>query len=139
MSASSKFDFSSGSPDRPIYASGHRGSYDATLLDRSGSFREDMETPLLSSLPNMTRSGSCATKTEVASFFQCLHFDPKSMVVEHKLNRPPEFKRFASAAVGLPLDDSLPTSSKSKQLSSPSLEDLRRLKSGARECLTKAR
>ncbi|KAK6120390.1 hypothetical protein DH2020_045870 [Rehmannia glutinosa] len=138
MSASSKFDLSSGSPDRPLYASGHRGSYGASSLDRSGSFRENTENPLLSSLPNMTRSSSSVTQGDVLNFFQCVRIDPKSMVVEHKLNRPPEFKRLASAAVGIPLEDSLPASSKGKQLS-PSLEDLRRLKSGVRESGTKAR
>ncbi|KAI3443604.1 hypothetical protein Pfo_000269 [Paulownia fortunei] len=139
MSASSKFDLSSGSPDRPLYASGHRGSYGASSLDRSGSFRENVENPLLSSLPNMTRSSSSVTQGDVLNFFQCVRIDPKSMVVEHKLNRPAEFKRLASAAVGIPQEDSLPASSKSKQLSSPSLEDLRRLKSGVRESGTKAR
>ncbi|KAL6558623.1 hypothetical protein OROMI_018973 [Orobanche minor] len=139
MSASSKFDLSSGSPDRPLYVSGHRGSYGVPSLDRSGSFRETMENPLLSSLPNMTRISSSATQGDVLNFFQCVRIDPKSMVVEHKLNRPAEFKRLASAAVGIPLEDFLPTSSKGKQLSSPSLEDLRRLKSGVRESGTKAR
>ncbi|KAL0346720.1 UNVERIFIED_CONTAM: hypothetical protein Scaly_1688000 [Sesamum calycinum] len=85
----------------------------------------------------MTRNGSSVTHGDVLNFFQCVRIDPKSMVVEHKLNRPAEFKRLASAAVGNPLEDSMPASSKSKQLSS--LEDLRRLKSGVRESGTKAR
>ncbi|CAA0821409.1 Unknown protein [Striga hermonthica] len=139
MSASSKFDLSSGSPDRPLYASGNRGSYGTPSMDRSGSFRENTENPLLSSLPNMTRTSSSVTQGDVLNFFQCVRIDPKSMVVEHKLNRPAEFKRIASAAVGIPLEDSLPASAKGKQLSTPSLEDLRRLKSGVRESGTKAR
>ncbi|GER34365.1 hypothetical protein STAS_10566 [Striga asiatica] len=139
MSASSKFDLSSGSPDRPLYVSGNRGSYGTPSLDRSGSFRENMENSLLSSLPNMTRISSSVTQGDVVNFFQCVRIDPKSMVVEHKLNRPAEFKRLASAAVGIPLEDSRPASSKGKQLSTPSLEDLRRLKSGVRESGTKAR
>lgn len=139
MSASSKFDLSSGSPDRPLYASGHRASYGAASLDRSGSFRENIENPLLSSLPNMTRSNSSATPGDVLNFLNCVRVDPKSMVVEHKLNRPAEFKRLASAAVGMPLEDSLTTSSKSKHLTSPSLDDLRRLKTGVLKSGTKAR
>ncbi|KAL2533282.1 hypothetical protein Adt_06633 [Abeliophyllum distichum] len=125
--------------DRPLYASGHRRSYGPASFDRLGSFRENMENPLLSSLPNMTRSSSNATQGDVVNYFQCVRFDPKSMVVEHKLNRAVEFKRLASAAVGIPMEDSLPASSKSKSLPPPSLEDLRRLKSGVRECSTKAR
>ncbi|KAL3642899.1 hypothetical protein CASFOL_013714 [Castilleja foliolosa] len=139
MSVSSKFDLSSGSLDRPLYASGHRGSYGAPSVDRSVGFREIMENPLLSSLPNMTRTSSSVTQGDVLNFFQCVRIDPKTMVVEHKLNRPAEFKRLASSAVGMPLEDTLPTSSKGKQLSTPSLEDLRRLKSGVRESGTKAR
>ncbi|KAL1531346.1 hypothetical protein AAHA92_34033 [Salvia divinorum] len=139
MSASSKFYISSSSLDRPLYASGHRGSYGAASLDRSGSFRENLENPLLSSLPNMTRSNSSVTQNDVLNFFHCVRVDPKSMVVDHKLNRPADFKRLASSAVGMPLEDSIPTSSKSKQLTSPSLDDLRRLKSGLRESGTKAR
>ncbi|XP_057766538.1 uncharacterized protein LOC130986986 isoform X2 [Salvia miltiorrhiza] len=139
MSASSKFDLSSSSPDRPLYTSGHRGSYGAASLDRSGSFRENLENPLLSSLPNMTRSNSSVTQNDVLNFFHCVRVDPKSMVVDHKLNRPADFKRLASAAVGMPLEDSLPASSKNKHLTSPSLDDLRRLKSGVRESGTKAR
>ncbi|KAL0333744.1 UNVERIFIED_CONTAM: hypothetical protein Sangu_1530600 [Sesamum angustifolium] len=138
MSASGHLDLSSRSPDRPLCASRHRGSYRPLSLDRSGSFRENMENPLLSSLPNMSRSSSSVTQGDVCNFFQCLRFDPKSMVVEHKLNTPREFKRLASAAIGIPLEDSLPASSKSKQ-ASPSLDDLRRLKSGLRESGTKAR
>ncbi|KAL8456756.1 hypothetical protein ACS0TY_034018 [Phlomoides rotata] len=123
MSASSKYDLSSGSPDRPLYTSVPRGSYGTSSLDRSGSFRESMENPLLSSLPNMTRSNSSVTQGDVLNFFQCVRVDPKTMVVDHKLNRPAEFKRLASAAAGIP----------------HSLEDLRRLKSGVRESGTKAR
>ncbi|KAL1547797.1 hypothetical protein AAHA92_16109 [Salvia divinorum] len=138
MSASRKFDISS-SPDRPLYASGHRGSFGTASLDRSGSFRENLENPLLSSLPSMTRSNASVTQNDVVNFFHCVRVDPKSMVVDHKLNRPADFKRLASAAVGMPLEDSLPASSKSKHLTSPALDDLRRLKSGVRESGTKAR
>ncbi|XP_042055505.1 uncharacterized protein LOC121800028 isoform X1 [Salvia splendens] len=138
MSASRKFDISS-SPDRPLYASGHRGSFGTASLDRSGSFRENLENPLLSSLPSMTRSNASVTQNDVVNFFHCVRVDPKSMVVDHKLNRPADFKRLASAAVGMPLEDFLPSSSKSKHLTSPALDDLRRLKSGVRESGTKAR
>ncbi|XP_022863631.1 uncharacterized protein LOC111383723 isoform X3 [Olea europaea var. sylvestris] len=138
MSASSKFDLSSGSPDRPLYSSGRRGSY-ATALDRSGSFRENMENQILSTLPNMTRSSSSVTHGDVMTFFQCVRFDPKSMVVDHKLNRPVAFKRLATAAVGIPLEDPLPGSSNSKPPPSPSSDDLRRLRAGVREGGSKAR
>ncbi|KAJ8568740.1 hypothetical protein K7X08_030962 [Anisodus acutangulus] len=115
MSASSRFDLSSSSLDRPLYlyASGQRGSYASASLDRSASFRENMENPILSSLPNMTR--------------------------KHKLNRHSDFKRLPGLALGMPVEDSPVVSSKGKPFSSPFPEEARRLKAGLRESCTKAR
>lgn len=138
MSASSKFDLSSGSPDRPLYTSGQRGSYATASLDRSGSFRENTELPILPAIPNMTRGSSAATQ-DVMSFFQCLRFDPKSMVTDHKLNRPVDFKRLASVSLGIPLEDPSSVPAKGKPLSSPSPEEFRRLKASVREGCSKAR
>ncbi|KAM3270326.1 putative protein isoform X1 [Capsicum chacoense] len=140
MSAASKFDLSSSSPDRPLHASGQRGSYAPTAsLDRSGSFRENMENPILSSLPNMTRSTSTITRTDAVNFFQCLRFDPKAMVTDHKLNRIIDFKQLTSLALGVPVEDSSLVSSKGKLFPSPSAEEARRLKTGLRESCSKAR
>ncbi|CAN4096749.1 unnamed protein product [Withania somnifera] len=140
MSASSKFDPSSSSPDRPLYASAQRGSYAHTAsLDRSGSFRENMENPILSSLPNMTRSTLTVTRTDAVNFFQCLRFDPKAMVTDHKLNRVIDFKRLTSLTLGVPVEDSPLVSSKGKLFPSPSVEEARRLKTGLRESCTKSR
>ncbi|KAA8523278.1 hypothetical protein F0562_009701 [Nyssa sinensis] len=133
MAASSKFDLSSASPDRPLYT--QRASYAAATLDRSGSFRENMENPILSALPSMSRSSSTVTQGEVTNFLQCLRFDPKSMATDHKRG---DFKQLSSAALGLPPDDSPSGSSKGK-LPSPSPEELKRLKAGLRESLMKAR
>nr|GLL47722.1 uncharacterized protein LOC109186567 [Ipomoea trifida] len=71
MSASNKYDLTSSSPDRPLYGSAQRGSYGAS----------NMENPILSSLPNMTRSSSGATQGDVVKFFQCLRIDPKAMAL----------------------------------------------------------
>nr|GMD11979.1 uncharacterized protein LOC109186567 [Ipomoea batatas] len=128
MSASNKYDLTSSSPDRPLYGSAQRGSYGAS----------NMENPILSSLPNMTRSSSGATQGDVVKFFQCLRIDPKAMVTEHKLKQI-DFKRLTSLALGVPLDDSPSVSSKGKTLSSSSPEDVRRLKLGLRESCSRAR
>ncbi|XP_071911147.1 uncharacterized protein [Coffea arabica] len=138
MSASSKFDLSSNSPDRPLYTSGQRGSYSAASLDRSGSFRENTEMPILPAIPNMSRGSSAATQ-DVMSFFQCLRFDPKSMVTTLKLNRPVDFKRLASVSFGIPLEDPSSAPAKGKPVSSPSPEEFRRLKTSVREGCRKAR
>lgn len=135
MATSSKFDISSSSPDRTLYAP--RGSYTAGSLDRSGSFRENMENPILSSLPSMSRSSSAVSQGDVRSFLQCLRFDPKQMAADPKFNRPVDFKRLTSVAFGIPVDDSPSASSKVKP--TPSLEELKRLKAGLRESSSKAR
>lgn len=138
MSASSKFDLSSGSPDRPLYGIGKRGSSAAASLDRPGSFRENMENPILSSLPSMSRTTSTATQGDVTDFLQCLRFDPKVVAADHKSNRQGDFKRLVSVAFGIPPDESPSGSSKGK-LPSPSLEELKRLKASLRESIIKAR
>ncbi|CAN4099517.1 unnamed protein product [Withania somnifera] len=139
MSASNRFDLSSSSPDRPLYASGQRGSYASASLDRSANFRHNMENPILSYLPNTARSTSTITQKDVTNFFRCLRFDPKAMVTEHKLNRHSDFKRLTGLALGMPVEDCPVVSSKGKPSSSPFPEEARRLKAGLRESCTKAR
>ncbi|KAI9112624.1 hypothetical protein K1719_016547 [Acacia pycnantha] len=137
MATSSKFDISSSSPDRPLYA-GQRGSQIAASLDRSGSFRESMENPILSSLPNMSRSSSSATQGDVTSFFKHLRFDPKLVAAEHKSNRQVDLKR-VNVALGLPPDESSPSSSKAKLVPTPVPEEIKRVKAGLCESSVKAR
>ncbi|XP_057968447.1 uncharacterized protein LOC131157978 [Malania oleifera] len=139
MAASSKFDLSSGSPDRPLYASGQRGPFAAASLDRSGSFRESMDNPILSALPSMSRSSSSVVQGDVTNFFQYLRFDPKLMAADHKVHRPGDLKRHISSALGVSPDDSPSTSSKGKLLPSPVPEELKRAKAGLRDSSNKAR
>ncbi|XP_027359948.1 uncharacterized protein LOC113868500 isoform X2 [Abrus precatorius] len=127
MATSTKFDISSTSPDRPSHT-GQRGSHITSSIDRSGSFRENMENPILSSLPNMSRSSSSATQGDVVSFFNCMRFDLK--VPEHKSNRQTDYKRHVSTALGISPDESPSSSAKGKQLSSPVPEDIKRLRDG---------
>ncbi|KAM0969853.1 hypothetical protein FF1_018056 [Malus domestica] len=139
MATSSKFDLSSGSPDRPLYTSGQRGSHIATALDRSGSFRESIENPILSSLPNMSRSTSAITQGDVTNFFQCLRFDQKLVAPEHKSGRQGDLKRFVSVALNVSPDESPSASVKGKLLPSPIPEEIKRVKAGLRESSIKAR
>ena len=140
MATSSKFDLPSGSPDKPLYTSGQRGSHIVAQLDRAGSFRESMENPILSSLPNMSRSSSTVTQGgDVLNFFQCMRFDPKVLVADHKSTRQMDFKRHVSFAVGISPDDSPSASSKGKLLPSPLTDEIKRVKAGLRESNVKAR
>lgn len=138
MATSSKFDPSSSSPDRPLHP-GQRGSHIAASLDRSGSFRESVENPILSTLPNMLRSSSPATRGDVDSFFNYVHFDPKSLTLEHKSNRQMDYKRHINTALGISPDESPSSSSKGKLLPSPVPEDMKRVKDVLGGNIVKAR
>ncbi|KAK9055590.1 hypothetical protein SSX86_026674 [Deinandra increscens subsp. villosa] len=137
MASSGKFDLSSASPDRPLYNSAQRMSYSGASLDRSSSFCDNMENPILSSLPSMSRSTSTVTHVDVTNFFQCLRFDPKSMAVEHKFNRHGDFRRLASAVLGSP--DESPSNLLKGRMPKSSPDDLKRLKAGLRDSSIKAR
>ncbi|XP_038991544.1 uncharacterized protein LOC120114832 isoform X1 [Hibiscus syriacus] len=139
MATSSKFDMSSGSPDRPLYTSGQRGAHLAAQLDRSGSFRETMENQIQSSLSRMSRSTSLVAQGDVSNFFQCLCFDPKVVAAEHKPSRQGNFKRHIKIALGISPDDSPTPLSKGKLLPSPIPEEIKRVKAGLRDCTVKAR
>ncbi|PON39417.1 serine/arginine repetitive matrix protein [Parasponia andersonii] len=138
MATSGKFDIS-GSPDRPLYISGQRGSHIAPPLDRSGSFRDSVENPILSSLPNMSRSSSTVPQGDLLNFFHCLRFDPKAVAADHKSLRQVDFKRHVNVALGISPDESPSGSTKGKTLSSPSPEEIKRVKAGLRESIIKAR
>ncbi|CAJ1975779.1 unnamed protein product [Sphenostylis stenocarpa] len=138
MATSTKFDISSSSPDRQLY-SGQRGSHIAPSLDRSGSFRESMENPILSSLPSMSRSSSAATQGDVVSFFNCVRFNLKLVAPEHKSNRQTDYKRLVSAALGISSDESPSSSAKGKQLSSLAPEDIKRLRDSLHASFRRAR
>ncbi|OVA08397.1 hypothetical protein BVC80_209g129 [Macleaya cordata] len=137
MSASSKFDLSSGSPDRPTFPSGQRGVYTAASLDRSGSFREGMENRIQSSRPNMSRSGSALSQGDVTNFFHSLPLDNKLMAAGHKLPRQVEVNRMITASLGISPDDSLSGSSTTKLLPA-SLEGIKRVKDSIHDGVTRA-
>lgn len=139
MVMSSKFEFTSNSPDRPLHSSGQRGAHMAVPLDRSGSFRESLENPNLSTLPNMSRSASAVSQGDVLNFLQCLHFGRKLVATDEKSNRQGDFSRQLQLALSMSPDDSPSSSSKGKLPSSVMPEEIKRMKVSLRECSIKAR
>ncbi|XP_031380403.1 uncharacterized protein LOC116195384 [Punica granatum] len=137
MASSSKFDLSSGSPDRPLYNGAQRGPHAASPMDRSGSFRESMETSVSSSLPAVSRNSSVVAQTDVLNFFQC-SFDSKLLALDYKSNRQVDLRRSVAVALGFP-PDSPSNISRAKLLAPPSQEEIKRVKLGLRECSGKAR
>ncbi|XVE97949.1 hypothetical protein REPUB_Repub03eG0062900 [Reevesia pubescens] len=139
MATSSKFDLSSGSPDRPLYTSGQRGAHLAAQLDRSGSFRETMENQILSSLPSMSRSSCVVAQGDVSNFFQCLSFDPKVVAADYKSSCQGDFRWHVNVALGISTDESPAPLSKGKLLPSPIPEEIKRVKADLHDCSVKAR
>lgn len=137
MVMSSKFEFTSGSPDRPLHSSGQRGAHMAVPLDRSGSFREIVENPNLSTLPNMSRSASAVSQGDVLNFLQC--FGRKLVATDEKSNRQGDFSRQLHLALSMSPDDSPSSSSKSKLPSSVMPEEIKLMKASLRDCSIKAR
>lgn len=139
MAASSKFDLSSGSPDKLAYSSVPRGVYTSASLDRSGSFREGMDNRILSALPSMSRSGSTVSQGDLMSFFHGLPLNTKLMASDHKIPRQGEVKRVIAAAFGISPADSPSVSLNGKLVPASSLEDLKRVRTNLHESSNRAR
>ncbi|PWA69821.1 hypothetical protein CTI12_AA281010 [Artemisia annua] len=125
-STSNKFDMSSSSPKKPLYANGNgqRGSRVAGSMNRSASFRDKSENPVLSSPPSMSRNTSTPKQGDVTDFLQCLRVDPQAMSSEYKFNRHGDFKKLANDALNSP---------------NASPDDLKKLKAALRESTIKGR
>ncbi|GJR04868.1 hypothetical protein Tco_0527852 [Tanacetum coccineum] len=116
---------SSSSQKKPLHANGNgqRGSHVGGSLNRSASFRDKTENPILSSLPSMSRNTSTPKQEDVTKFLQCSRVDPKAMVSEYKFNRHGDFKKLANDALA----------------PNASPDHLKKLKAGLRESVTKGR
>lgn len=106
-------------------------------MDKSGSFRESMDTSGASSLPAVLRKSAIA-QTNVLNFFHCLQFDSKLLALDHKSNCQGDLKRSVAVALGFS-PDSPANVLKGKLVALPSLEELKRVKLGLREYSGKAR
>nr|GEX45849.1 hypothetical protein [Tanacetum cinerariifolium] len=90
-------------------------------MNRSASFRDKTENPILSSLPSMSRNTSTPKQEDVTNFLQCSRVDPKAMASEYKFNRHGDFKKLANNALA----------------PNASPDDPKKLKARLRESITK--
>lgn len=132
MAASRKFDISA-SPDRPPYTSGLRVMYGGTSLDRSTSFRESMENPVLS------RSSLRVTQGDIQRFFQSLYFDPEVVGPENKFQQLVELRKAVNIILATSQDNSASGSIRGRLISSSSHEDLKKTKAVLQESSNEAR
>ena len=138
MATSIKFDLSASS-DRPPSPSDPRGLYGGISLDRSGSFRESMDSPILSSLPSMSRSSFRVTHRDIQGFFECLHFDPESVGSCNRFQLSGEIKRITNDVLGNLHDGSASGSLKGRLQSSLSHEELKKTKAALQDGCDEAR
>lgn len=135
MSGISKYDMPSGSPDGSGYMNAQRGAY---ALEKSGNFREGVESRIVSSLPGTSRPGSGLSQADPSSMFQSLLSDLKPAGLEQKFPRAGEIKRSLNNILGVSSEDSIPATA-GMTLTLSAREEIRRMKSSLSECSMKAR
>ncbi|XP_073003559.1 uncharacterized protein [Typha latifolia] len=112
------------------YPNGQRGAYSASSLERSGSFRENLENRVMVSGPGSSRNTT--TPLEIPSLPQYLTLEPFSMG-EQKYPRLGELRRILGVTVE---DHSF--GSQAKPLPTISSEDLKRFRASLLESSTRA-
>ncbi|XP_010920810.2 LOW QUALITY PROTEIN: uncharacterized protein [Elaeis guineensis] len=137
MSATSKFDLSSSSPDGPTYMNGQRGPYAAASMERVGSFREGMDSRISSSLSSMSRSGLVSSQADTITSLHSLLVDLKTS--DQKFPRTGDFEIAVGSIIGIPTEESLPATFSMRHLTSSSVEEIKRVKSNLHEGIIKAR
>ncbi|PIA64249.1 hypothetical protein AQUCO_00100022v1 [Aquilegia coerulea] len=137
MAANSKSDLPSCSPDRLTYPAGHRGAYASASLP--GSYRESLESRILSSLPNMSRTSTTLSRGDVLNFFHGLPYDSKPLATGHKLSRQGDLNRVMTATVGFSAGDLSSGSLNTKHLVASSFDELKRVKTSLHDKSVKAR
>ncbi|XP_010912280.1 uncharacterized protein [Elaeis guineensis] len=114
------------------YPSGQRGTYSASNLERSGSFRESLENRIMVSGTGTSRNA--APSMEIPPVSQYLTLEPISMS-EQKYSRSGELRR----VLGLTVEEHSFGSVQSKPLPPIASEELKRFKASVLESSTRAR
>ncbi|KAG6480452.1 hypothetical protein ZIOFF_063952 [Zingiber officinale] len=131
-STSSSMDGSHGTNFPPAYQNGQRGTHLPPGLERSGSFRENMENRSLFAGPGTLRNA--ASSSEVPTVSQYLPLDTFSWG-EQRFSRTGEIRR----VLGVTVEDHTFGSAQSKPVPPIAPEDLRRLKGSVYESSNRAR
>ncbi|WOL02283.1 hypothetical protein Cni_G11002 [Canna indica] len=114
------------------YHNGQRGAYTGPGLERSGSFRENLENRNVLAGPGTSRN--IASSSEIPPLSQYLSFEPFSMN-EQKYSRSGELRR----VLGVTVEEHSFGSAQSKPFPPIASEDLKRFKASIFESSTKAR
>lgn len=123
-----------GSSLTAAFCNGQRGSYSGASLERSGSFRESIDSRVLSSGVGGNKTISPVTSAETPSPSQVLILDFLSLG-DQKYPRAGELRR----VIGVSLEDHSFGVVQSKPLTPAAAEELKRFKASVSETTSKAR
>ncbi|CAA7405370.1 unnamed protein product [Spirodela intermedia] len=123
-----------GSSLTAAFCNGQRGSYSGASLERSGSFRESIDSRVLSSGAGGNRTTSPVTAAEIPSPSQFLILDFLSLG-DQKYSRAGELRR----VIGVSPEDHSFGIVQSKPLTPAAAEELKRFKASVSETTSKAR
>lgn len=136
---STRFELTSNSPESSVltssYPNGQRASYTGPSLDRSGSFRENIENRTLTSGSTTSRGTSLV---EMPPLAQSLVLEQFSLG-EQKFTRLAELRRVLGLPLGTTSEDLSVGPVHSKPPFPVSAEELRRFKASVLDTSTKAR
>ncbi|XP_064995027.1 uncharacterized protein LOC103976520 isoform X7 [Musa acuminata AAA Group] len=136
MSGNMRAESASSSLDGPNFAAsyhnGQRGTYSGSGLERSGSFRESLESRILVTGPSTSRN--TASSAEIPHLLQYLSLEHFSMS-EQKYSRSGELRR----VLGVTVEEHSFGSVQSKLLPPIASEDLKRFRASIFESSTRAR
>lgn len=138
MAGSTRFELASGSEATGFpanYPNGQRGSYAGANLDRSGSFRDGIESQLLGSGPGSSR-GNTPLSAEVPHLSQFLSLEMITMGGQ-KFTRSGELRRVLGVSLGSTSEDHFGAAhTKAPPIAS---EELKRFKASVLDSSSKAR
>ncbi|GKU91541.1 hypothetical protein SLEP1_g5403 [Rubroshorea leprosula] len=135
MAGNVRFDSSSATPEEyPFgnYQNGQRGNYPGSSLDRSGSFRESVESCMFNSITNMSR-GNATSMADVPP----LMLDPITMG-DQKYIRSGELRKVLGISFGSTAEDNSSRASHMKPPPPVDTEELKRVKESILDACRKA-
>ncbi|KAK3029260.1 hypothetical protein RJ639_039105 [Escallonia herrerae] len=136
MAGCTRFEVTSASSE-PVFANGQRGSHSGPHLDRSGSFREGVESRMLGSGVGTCR-GSGALAGDLPTLSHSLMLEP-IVLGDQEYTRSGELRMVMGCSVGSTLEDNSFGAAHLKPSPPMAMEELKRLRSSVADTCTKAR
>ncbi|KAF8403280.1 hypothetical protein HHK36_011382 [Tetracentron sinense] len=141
MTGNTRLESTSGGQEGSVFAAtypnGQRGNYSGPNLDRSGSFREGIESRMLNSGIGSSR-GSTTLSADMLPLSQCLILEP-IMMGDQKYTRSGELRRVLGVSFGSNSEDHSFGAAHSRPPPPVATEELKRFKASVLDATNKAR